>query len=54
MPLHRLIAALTLLAASALSLPAQDTASLAKGKQLFSGMCSRCHGLPAAAAKVRT
>ncbi|MGP0075062.1 MAG: c-type cytochrome [Bryobacteraceae bacterium] len=45
MPLHRLIAALTLLAASALSLPAQDTASLAKGKQLFSGMCSRCHGL---------
>ena len=34
-----------LLIASALSLAAQQTATLAKGKQLFAGMCSRCHGL---------
>lgn len=26
------------------SLPAQSAAELAKGKQLFLGMCSRCHG----------
>ncbi len=26
-------------------LAAQDSAALAKGKQLFAGMCSRCHGL---------
>jgi cytochrome c oxidase cbb3-type subunit III len=26
-------------------LGAQDRATLAKGKQLFAGMCSRCHGL---------
>src|SRR5580704_18552477 len=26
-------------------LAAQDSAALAKGKQLFLGMCSRCHGV---------
>jgi cytochrome c oxidase cbb3-type subunit III len=42
---YRIASGLILLLASALALPAQDTAALAKGKQLFSGMCSRCHGL---------
>jgi cytochrome c oxidase cbb3-type subunit III len=43
--LQRLVTVFILLTASALLLPAQDGASLPKGKQLFSGMCSRCHGL---------
>jgi cytochrome c oxidase cbb3-type subunit 3 len=36
---------IALLIASALSLSAQDTTTLAKGKRLFSDLCSRCHGL---------
>jgi cytochrome c oxidase cbb3-type subunit 3 len=34
-----------MLAAGAFPLAAQSTADLAKGKQLFLGMCSRCHGI---------
>ncbi|MGD1094539.1 MAG: c-type cytochrome [Bryobacteraceae bacterium] len=33
------------LAVTALPMAAQGTAELAKGKQLFLGMCSRCHGI---------
>jgi cytochrome c oxidase cbb3-type subunit 3 len=44
MPLFRFASAAVLLAFAS-SLAAQDAATLAKGKQLFSGMCSRCHGL---------
>ena len=36
---------LMLLAAGAFPLAAQSTADLAKGKQLFLGMCSGCHGI---------
>lgn len=45
MPFFRVVIAAAVLAASAVSLAAEDGASLAKGKQLFAGMCSRCHGL---------
>jgi cytochrome c oxidase cbb3-type subunit 3 len=38
-------AAVIVLTVSTYSLSAQDTTALAKGKQLFAGMCSRCHGL---------
>ena len=34
-----------LLAAGALPLAAQSAVDLAKGKQLFLGMCSGCHGI---------
>ena len=44
MKLSRIVIAIAL-TASALSLPAQDRAALAKGKKLFSDLCSRCHGL---------
>jgi cytochrome c oxidase cbb3-type subunit III len=45
MLIFRLVTAATLLTACTLSLRADDRATLAKGKELFAGMCSRCHGL---------
>src|SRR5580693_431630 len=41
----RFTSAVIVLTVSALPLAAQNTVILAKGKQLFAGMCSRCHGL---------
>jgi cytochrome c oxidase cbb3-type subunit III len=45
MPLSRFAIGAGALMAFACCLAAEDTAGLAKGKQLFAGMCSRCHGL---------
>jgi cytochrome c oxidase cbb3-type subunit III len=44
MLLRRLIAGLILLSAGALTVSAQNAADVEKGRQLFLGMCSRCHG----------
>jgi cytochrome c oxidase cbb3-type subunit III len=41
----KIASAAIVLLASAYSLAAQDRTDLDKGKQLFLGMCSRCHGL---------
>jgi cytochrome c oxidase cbb3-type subunit 3 len=42
--LLRLAACLTLMVAGVLAVSAQSTADVEKGRQLFLGMCSRCHG----------
>lgn len=42
--LRRLAAGLILMTAAALTVSAQNSADVAKGRQLFLGMCSRCHG----------
>ena len=42
--LRRCVAVLTFLTAGAITLSAQTQAEVDKGRQLFLGMCSRCHG----------
>src|ERR1700722_2792438 len=42
---RRMGSLMLLLAVTTLPLAAQSTAELGKGKQLFLGMCSRCHGI---------
>src|SRR5580658_793328 len=44
MLLRRLAGGLILFLGAALTLPAQSIGDLERGRQLFLGMCSRCHG----------
>jgi cytochrome c oxidase cbb3-type subunit 3 len=45
MRIHRIASSVIVLLSFACSLVAEGTADVAKGKQLFLGMCSRCHGI---------
>ena len=45
MSMQRFARALLVLSIAAYPLSAQSTTELEKGKQLFLGMCSRCHGV---------